>query len=87
MASDHLGVNLSSGQIEYVLDKLYNERTGRGLLVHHKMAEAQQEVEACRYRADEFFDAIAEWLEDQRQARRCASSRRNSSPTRSARRW
>ena len=30
VASDHLGVNLSSGQIEYVLNKLYNERTNRG---------------------------------------------------------
>jgi len=61
VASDHLGVNLSSGQIEYVLNKLYNERTNRGLLVHHRLAAAQQDVEACRYRADEFFDAIDDW--------------------------
>ncbi len=45
VASDHLGVNLSSGQIEYVLSKLYNERTNRGLLVHHRLAEAQQQVQ------------------------------------------
>lgn len=61
VASDHLGVNLSSGQIEYVLNKLYNERTGRGLLAHHRLAEAQREVEKCRYRADEFFDSIGQW--------------------------
>jgi ATP-dependent DNA helicase DinG len=61
VASDHLGVNLSSGQIEYVLNKLYNERTNRGLLVHHRLAAAQQDVQACRYRADEFFDAIGDW--------------------------
>lgn len=61
VASDHLGVHLSSGQIEYVLGKLYNERTQRGLLVHHKMAEAQQEVEAARYYADDFFADLADW--------------------------
>src|SRR4051812_13829464 len=36
VASDHLGAHVSGGQIEYVLTKLYNDRTGRGLLVHHK---------------------------------------------------
>lgn len=60
VASDHLGVRLSSGQIEYVLSKLYNERTQRGLLVHHQLKEAQQEVQRCRYRAEEFFDSVAE---------------------------
>ncbi len=62
VAGDHLGVNLSSGQIEYVLGKLYNDRTDRGLLVHHGMAEAQNEVQACRYRAEEFFDEIESQL-------------------------
>lgn len=60
VASDHLGVHLSSGQIEYVLGKLYNERTQRGLLVHHRLSEAQQEVQVCRYRAEEFFGDVAE---------------------------
>src|SRR6185295_6465322 len=63
VASDHLGVNLSSGQIEYVLNKLYNERTNRGLLVHHKLAEAQQQVQACRYQADELFGDLGDWTE------------------------
>ena len=62
VASDHLGVNLSSGQIEYVLNKLYNERTNRGLLVHHKLAEAQQQVQTCRFRGEEFFADVADWL-------------------------
>ena len=59
VASDHLGVQHFVGQIEYVLNKLYNERTKRGLLVHHKLADAQQEVQRCRYRADEFFEPSA----------------------------
>lgn len=63
VAGDHLGVNLSSGQIEFTLAKLYNERTQRGLLVHHRLAEAQREVQACRFRADQFFDDVEDWLE------------------------
>ncbi len=63
VAGDHLGVNLTSGQIEFTLAKLYNERTQRGLLVHHRLAEAQREVQACRFRADQFFDDVEDWLE------------------------
>jgi ATP-dependent DNA helicase DinG len=63
VASDHLGVNLSSGQIEYVLSKLYNERTQRGLLVHHRMVEAQREVQACRFQVDHFFDEVEDWID------------------------
>ena len=38
VAGDHLGLNVTSGQVEYTLRKLYNDRTNRGLLVHHKLA-------------------------------------------------
>ncbi len=62
VAGDHLGVHVSSGQVDYVLSKLYNDRTNRGLLVHHRLAEAQRQVEACRYRADDFFSAVDAWL-------------------------
>ncbi len=61
VASDHLGVHVSSGQIEYLLGKLFNERTNRGLLVHHKMADAQRSVVAARIQADEFFADMADW--------------------------
>jgi ATP-dependent DNA helicase DinG len=62
VASDHLGVHLSSGQIEYLLAKLYNERTNRGLLVHHHLSDAQRDVIACRIAADEFFADVADWI-------------------------
>ena len=35
VAADHLGLSLTSGQVEYVLSQLYNDRTQKGLLVHH----------------------------------------------------
>ncbi|HEX4149804.1 MAG TPA: helicase C-terminal domain-containing protein, partial [Pirellulales bacterium] len=59
VASDHLGLSVSSGQIDYLLSKLYNDRTNRGLLVHHRLREAEREVTECRFRADDFFQSVA----------------------------
>jgi ATP-dependent DNA helicase DinG len=65
VAGDHLGLSITSGQIEFTLRKLYNDRTNRGLLVHHKLGDAQKEVWECRDRAADFLDAVARWLDDQ----------------------
>lgn len=62
VAGDHLGLSITSGQIDYTLNKLYNDRTNRGLLVHHGMGDAQQQVMECRLRADDLFADIHEWL-------------------------
>lgn len=62
VAGDHMGLSITNGQIEFTLRKLYNERTNRGLLVHHKLGEAQQQVWECRDRAADFFESVADWL-------------------------
>ncbi|HTQ39779.1 MAG TPA: helicase C-terminal domain-containing protein [Pirellulales bacterium] len=64
VAGDHLGLGISSGAIEYTLNKLYNDRTNRGLLVHYKLGDAQQEVERCRVRAEDFFHDLDQCLDD-----------------------
>lgn len=61
VASDHLGLRVTSGQVEHLLNKLFNERTNRGLLVAHPRRESQEAVLACRHRADDFFDEVAHW--------------------------
>ena len=61
VASDHLGINVTSGQIEYMLNKLYNDRTNKGLLVHHGLTKEQQQVDRCRHLADEFFADLCDW--------------------------
>src|SRR4051794_15489775 len=61
VASDHLGISVTSGQIEYTLNKLYNDRTNKGLLVHHGLAKEQQQVDRCRALADEFFADLFDW--------------------------
>jgi ATP-dependent DNA helicase DinG len=61
IAGDHLGINVTSGQIEYTLNKLYNDRTNKGLLVHHGLLKDQQQVDRCRQLADDFFADLYDW--------------------------
>jgi ATP-dependent DNA helicase DinG len=67
VASDHLGINVTSGQVEYVLNKLYNDRTNKGLLVHHDLAKEQQQVDRCRHLADTFFADLLDWFNNRNQ--------------------
>ena len=61
VAGDYLGLSVTSGQIDYILNKLYNDRKNRGLLVHFKLGAAQQQVQRCHARCDEFFDDVYHW--------------------------
>jgi ATP-dependent DNA helicase DinG len=63
VASDHLGMRITSGQIEYALNKLYNDRTNKGLLVHHGLKKEQQQVDRCRHLAELFFADLLEWCQ------------------------
>lgn len=58
VAGEHLGIGVSSGQVNYLLNKLYNDRTNKGLLVEANLAEEQRLVLTCRHLADEFFDDV-----------------------------
>ncbi|HVX13119.1 MAG TPA: helicase C-terminal domain-containing protein [Pirellulales bacterium] len=61
VAGDHLGMAVSSSQVEYALGKLYNERTQRGLLVHHHLQAEIESVDRCRHAAFDFFDDVRTW--------------------------
>lgn len=65
VAGDHLGLKVTSSQVQYILNKLYNDRTQKGLLVHHNLNEAQRQVDDCRIASDDFFDDVAHWLDTQ----------------------
>jgi ATP-dependent DNA helicase DinG len=64
VAGQHLGASITSGQVEYTLNKLYNDRLNRGLLVYHKLRELQQETLDCHYLGEEFFGEILDWAAD-----------------------
>ena len=64
VAADHLGVGLTSSQIEYTLHKLYNDRSNKGLLVNPPMVDAQKQVIDCYGAAHDFFEDIWQWFHD-----------------------
>ncbi len=61
VAGDHLGLRISSGQVDFALARLYHERTRKGLLVYHGLPEAVDQWQRARQAADGFFDAVAAW--------------------------
>ncbi len=63
VAGDHLGLRVTSGQVDYTLNKLYNDRTNKGLLVVDQLKKAQQKTQECHYAADEFFGDLDQWLQ------------------------
>ena len=65
VAADHLGISVSSGQIQYILNKLYNDRSNKGLLVHHRCGDEQRQTLRCSQLADDFFRDVNNWLDEQ----------------------
>lgn len=61
VAADHLGLTVSTGQFEYLLNKLYNDRSQKGLLVAHDHREAQRMVTDVRQAVNDFFPVLREW--------------------------
>jgi ATP-dependent DNA helicase DinG len=53
-----LGLGVTSGQVQFLLSKLYNERTNKGLLVAAGASEVQDRVLQCQRRMEDFFDDI-----------------------------
>jgi ATP-dependent DNA helicase DinG len=65
VASDHLGMSVSSAQVHFALRRLYNDQANKGLLVTHGLGEAQRQVVNCYHAADEFFfDLLAWWQQN-----------------------
>jgi ATP-dependent DNA helicase DinG len=61
VAGEHLGTRITSAGVEYVLTRLYNERTRKGLLVYHDLTDAQEQARRARSAAEDFFDQVALW--------------------------
>ena len=61
-AADHLGLTVTQGQIDYLLNKLYNDRKGRGLLAQVAHEPSRESVFECRIRAANLFEDIGQWL-------------------------
>lgn len=67
VAGDYLGIRVTSSQLDYQLNKLYNDRTQKGLLVTHDLQRLQRMVDRCRYAMSTFFADLLDWWEHQGQ--------------------
>lgn len=61
VAGERMGLSLTSGQFDYLLNKLYNDYTQRGLLVHHKLVEAQRLVDRIRHGVRDLLEDVRDW--------------------------
>ncbi len=64
VAGDHLGISASSGQVDYLFNRLYNDRSQKGLLVAHKLGNCQRAVMRLRMQADDFFESMRYWRQE-----------------------
>lgn len=58
VAADHLGLKVTSGQINYLLNKLYNPTTNKGLLRHHQFTQGEKLVTDLSYIAEDYFGEL-----------------------------
>lgn len=65
VAADHLGLQVSRGSVDYLLNKLYSARSHRGLLASFGTTESLRQVEATRFAAERFFADILSWKQRQ----------------------
>ena len=63
VAADHLGLSVSEGQVDYLMNRLYNEQANRGLLITHNLKDAQKQASKIRSKAMQFFIDTGEWAE------------------------
>jgi ATP-dependent DNA helicase DinG len=67
VAADHLGVQVSRGSLDWLLNKLLHPRSHRGLLASIPNDAAQDQLKRTRQAAEQFFANVQEWCS--RQAR------------------
>jgi ATP-dependent DNA helicase DinG len=72
VASKHIGLSLSSGQVRYALQRLWNPRTGKGMLNSLGKPETAKRVSRLLDEADHFFanvEAACDEIQQQSKAR------------------
>jgi ATP-dependent DNA helicase DinG len=65
VAADHLGLSVSQGGVEYILNQLLAPRSHKGILASLGDADAAAQLEATRQAAEKFFAAVYQWRTSQ----------------------
>ena len=58
VAADHLGLNVSQGNVEHLLNQLLSPRMNKGILAIHGDAASFEQMQAARQGNDNFFAAL-----------------------------
>ena len=66
VAGAHLGLGVTSGQVEYLLNKLLSPRGDKGLLAIRSLQAECLAVRECRDQAEALFGDLRFWLEERR---------------------
>jgi ATP-dependent DNA helicase DinG len=61
VAGEHLGLRVTSAQVDYLLNRLASERAERGLLRYHRLRDAIQQAQRVRFAARDFFTGVLDW--------------------------
>ncbi len=61
VAASHMGLAVSEGQFSYLLNRLWNQRSQRGLLAVHQLTAAQEIVASIRSACQLFFPEVDSW--------------------------
>jgi ATP-dependent DNA helicase DinG len=65
VAADHLGIHVGQGAIDYLLNKLWAPRTGKGLLGTRGDDRSMRQCESVRQATTRFFVDVAAWRDQQ----------------------
>jgi ATP-dependent DNA helicase DinG len=90
VASKHIGLSVSSGQMRYALNRLWNPRTEKGLLATLRKGSAVKLVADLFEESDKFFANVEEACEELNQKIQGESESygsRGRSPSRKSRNW
>jgi ATP-dependent DNA helicase DinG len=62
VASSHLGLKVTNGQVQYALNKLYNPATGKGLFVAMGLERMIEKVSQSHYQIDQLVFDLDTWM-------------------------
>ncbi|OWK43808.1 ATP-dependent DNA helicase [Fimbriiglobus ruber] len=61
VAADHLGLSVTQGSVDYLLNQILAPRSHKGVLAQHGDAESFNQVEATRQASERFFLSLHSW--------------------------
>lgn len=63
VAGEHLGLRITQGQVDHLLNRLHHERTQKGLLAYLGLNEVMDVCRRVRIASHTFFERLVDWRE------------------------